>query len=174
MNNILIYTDYHKPLIIDSLDTPLVTRHHWVLSGTMKDFKLANIPYIEETKGPSIEVMIEGFKFFIPASWNILIMDKETTVLDSVPIANCSTDSHLVLLFSSFDSKIRTAEISVTDLHPNYSCYHPMVGKGTMLCHPVGPEERRDGIENILNVMIGPHDLYSKYLKGISAAELLY
>lgn len=170
----LIFTDYHKPLIIDSLDTPLVTRHHWVLSGSMKDFKLSTIPYIEETKGPSIEVMVEGFSFIVPASWNILVVDDETTTIDTVPISNCSTGSHKVLLMSAVDSKIRKGNIKVLDLHPVYSCYHPMIAKGTMLCHPVGPEERRDGVENILNVMIGPHDLYSKYLKDMSAAELLY
>lgn len=170
----LIFTDYNKPLIIDSLDTPLVTRHHWVLSGSMKDFKLANIPYIEETRGSSIEVMIEGFKFIVPALWNILVVDEETMVLDSVPIASCSTSSYRALLFSSFDTKVRHADIAVIDLHTNHSCFHPMVGKGTMLCHPIGPETRRDGVENILNVMIGPHDLYSKYIKDMSAAELLY
>jgi hypothetical protein len=170
----LIFTDYNKPLIIDSLDTPLVTRHHWVLSGSMKDFKLANIPYIEETRGPSIEIMVEGFKFVVPASWNILVVDQETMILDTVPVANCSTGSHRVLLFASYDTKVRSADISIIDLHPNFSCFHPMVGKGTMLCHPVGPETRRDGVENILNVMIGPHDLYSKYIKDMSAAELMY
>jgi hypothetical protein len=170
----LIFTDYNKPLIIDSLDTPLVTRHHWVLSGTMKDFKLSNIPYIEETKGPSIEVMVEGFRFVLPASWNIMVVDDETKVLDTIPIANCSTGSHKVLLMSSFDTKVRTADIHVLDLFPVYSCYHPMVGKGTMMCHPVGPEKRRDGVENILNVLVGPHDLYSKYIKDMTAAELLY
>lgn len=170
----LIFTDYNKPLIIDSLDTPLVTRHHWVLSGSMKDFKLSNIPYIEETKGPSIEVMVEGFKFVLPASWNIMVVDDDTKILDTVPISNCSTGSHKVLLMSSFDTKVRTAAIQVLDLHPVYSCFHPMVAKGTMLCHPVGPEKRRDGVENILNVLIGPHDLYSKYIKDMTAAELLY
>lgn len=156
------------------MDTPLVTRHHWVLSGSMKDFKLATIPYIEETKGPSIEIMVEGFKFVVPASWNILVVDEETQILDTVPIANCSTGAHSVLLMSSFDTKVRRAPIAVTDLFQSYSCFHPIVGKGTMLCHPVGPEERMDGVENILNVMIGPHDLYSKYIKDMTAAELLY
>lgn len=170
----LIFTDYSRPLIVDSLDTPLVTRYHWVLSGSMKDFKLSTIPYIEETKGPSIEVMVEGFTFVLPASWNILVIDDETTTIDTVPISNCATGSHKVLLMSAMDSKIRKGEIKVLDLHPVYSCFHPMVAKGTMLCHPIGPEVRRDEVENILNVMIGPHDLYSKYLKDMSAAELLY
>lgn len=170
----LIYTDYNRPLIIDSLDAPLVTKHHWILSGTMKDFKLSTIPFIEETRGPAIEIMVEGFRFFVPASWNIMVVDKDLMILDTVPIANCSTGSHKVLLFSSLDSRVRTADIVVTDLHPDYSCFHPMIAKGTMLCHPVGPESRYDDIENILNVMIGPHDLYSKYIKNMSAAELMY
>jgi hypothetical protein len=170
----LIFTDYKKPLIIDSLDTPLVTSHHWILSGTMKDFKLANIPYIEETKGPSIEIMVEGFKFILPASWNIMAVDDETQILDTIPISNCSIGNNKVLLMSAYDSKVRTANIQILDLHPIYSCFHPMVSKGTMLCHPIGPEKRRDAVENILNVIIGPHDLHPKYIKDMTAAELLY
>jgi hypothetical protein len=140
----------------------------------MKDFKLANIPYIEETCGPTIEVMVDGFRFMLPASWNILVVDDESMILDSVPIANCSTGSHKVLLMSSYDSRVRKTDIVVTDFIQNYSCFHPMVGKGTMLCHPVGPEIRRDKVENILNVMVGPHDLYSKYIKDMTAPELFY
>lgn len=170
----LIFTDYNKPLIIDSLDTPLVTRHHWIFSGTMKDFKLSNIPYIEETKGPSVELMIEGFRFIVPASWNVMVCDRDTTLLDTVPIANCSTGSHQALLFSAIDCQVRLADINVIDFFQSYSCHHPMVAKGTMLCHPIGPEKRHDKVENVLNVMLGPHDLYSKYLKGIGATEMLY
>jgi hypothetical protein len=140
----------------------------------MKDFKLSSIPYIEETKGPSVELMVEGFRFIVPASWNILVCDRETTILDTVPLATCSTCSHQALLFSSLDTKVRLADINVIDFFQNHSCYHPMVAKGTMMCHPVGPEKRHDGLENVLSVLLGPHDLYSKYLKGIGATEMLY
>lgn len=140
----------------------------------MKDFKLSNIPFFEETKGPSIELSIDGFKFIVPASWNILVVDDESMILDTVPITHCSTGSHKALLMSSTDSRIRKTDIIVTDFIPNYACYHPIVAKGTMLCHPVGPEARHDALENILAVMVGPHDLYTKYLKDVSAAELMY
>lgn len=160
--------------MIDSLDTPLVTSHHWILSGAMKDFKITNIPYIEETKGPSIEIMVGDSKFIIPASWNIMIVDDATQLLDTVPISNCSSGFHKVLLMSSLDSKIRKSEIQVIDLHPSYSCFHPMIAKGTMMCHPIGPESRQDGVENILNILISPHDLYSKYIKDMTASELFY
>ncbi len=142
----------------------------------MKDFKLTNIPYIEETKGPSVELLISGFRFIVPASWNIMVCDEETSLLDTIPISTCSSANYQALLMSAKDSQVRMVDIDVIDFHPNYSCYHPMIAKGGMLCHPVGPEKRNDNKdnENILNVLIGPHDLYSKYLKGIGAAEMLY
>jgi hypothetical protein len=41
-----------------------------------------------------------------------------------------------------------------------------------MMLHPVGLEDGNE--ENVLNVVIGPYDLYDKFLKNVSARELLY
>lgn len=169
-----ILTDYSRALIIDSLENPMVTTYHWILSGHIKDFMLEQIQYLEETKGPGVEIMIEGLSFIVPASWNILVVDDETSTLDTIPIPDCATTNHKALLMSSVDFRIRKAPIKFVEFHEFSKCIHPSVAKGTMFCHPIGPELRNDKVENILSVMIGPYDLYSKYLKGIAAAELMY
>lgn len=170
----LILTDYSKPHILESIDEPLITRHHWVFSGPLLDFAVMPITYLEETRGPTIGIMVEGFKFMIPATWNILICDKETSMVDCVPVSNCSQASYQALLMSPNDMKIRMSEVIVDNLLPNHSCVHPMVNKGTMMCHPIGPEKRQDDVENILCVLVGPYDLYSKYLNGKTIGELMY
>lgn len=170
----LIYTDYNKPFLIEKLNSPIVAEYYWGFSGSILDYTLIPITYLEETIGPSVKILIEGFEFIVPATWSVLVMDPETAHIDAVPISNCSLNDYNALLMSSVDSKIRTSPIQVMDLIPDDSCVHPMIPKGTMMCHPIGPSKSRTDIEeNILNISIGPHDLYSKYLNGKSVGDIV-
>jgi hypothetical protein len=71
------------------------------------------------------------------------------------------------------NAKYKDGKISVIDLDPaEKSIVYPKISKGTMMLHPVGLEDGNE--ENVLNVVIGPYDLYDKFLKNVSARELLY
>lgn len=171
-----IYTDFEKSIILDSLDDPIVADYFWLFSGPLMDFKPVPLIQLEETTGPTFILEIDGGRIHVPASWNILICDRETAGIDCMPLINCTRNSFQAFLMSSKDIKFRCAPIKVIDVLEEYSCVHPVVPKSTMLCHPtsVARKVNMNEQENILNVMIGPHDLYAKWLSGKVVGDIMY
>ena len=99
----LILPEYNKPYTIDSLTAPIVVKHHWVFSAPQTDFMLQAITYLEETQGAAVKVRINNSEFWVPATWNILVTDRETYQLDTVSIADCAKTKHIAFSFSFVD-----------------------------------------------------------------------
>jgi hypothetical protein len=161
----LCLPDYNKPYIIDSLHNSIAIKHHWVFNAQICDFVLAPIMYLEETSGAAVKVRINNSEFWIPATWNILVTDRETYQIDTVCIQQCATTSHIAFNFSPDEMKLRTLDVMVLDYVDNMALVHPMINKAQALVHPVGPSPKGIGKEYQLNVVIGPHDLY-KHLQN--------
>lgn len=121
------------------------------------------IQYLEETTGAVVKVRINNTEFWVPATWFILVTDRETYQIDTVSIQSCATNEHIAFNFSPDEMRLRTLDIMVIDYAEQMSLVHPMIGKGTALVHPVGPSTTGYGKQHQLSVVIGPHDLY-KYL----------
>jgi hypothetical protein len=171
----LILPDYSRPYLIDSLTSPIVVKHHWVFSGPQADFMLSPITYLEETTGEALKVRVNSSEFWIPKSWNVLVTDSDTAKVDTVPIKSFATVKHTAFAFSSNETRLRTLEIEIVDETPFgklMSLVHPMITKGTMLVHPVGPIALLDGKETHLCVVVGPHDLY-KHLAELSIGDII-
>lgn len=168
----LILTDYNKPYILTAIDSPIVPKYYWVFNANHLDYLISPLIYLEETTGPAIELEIDGFSFIVPSQWNILVCDKETMYIDTIPIANCSSHTYQALVSASNDLKFRTAEIKINDIFSKKTCVHPMINKGTMMCHPIGTEKNKD--DNMLSIMLGPYDLYSRYLNKMTVNDILY
>lgn len=164
-NIILTLPDYGRPYLIESLTSPIVVKHNWIFHAPSCDFTLAPITYLEETTGAVIKVRINNSEFWVPATWNILVTERETYQLDTVGLQSCATTQHLAFNFSPDEMKLRTLEIRVIDYADDMSLVHPMIAKGTALVHPVGPTQEAWGKQLQLSVVIGPHDLY-KHLQG--------
>ena len=167
----LIFPDYQKPYLIENLTGPVVPKHFWIFSGPLLDFTLAPILYLEETTGPVVTVDINNFKFDIPAHWNILITDDDTWQLDTVPLTACSNQKSLAYLMSTTDYNLRTSIVKVIDYNENKSLVHPLLQKGTALCHPVG-KVTKYGKELDVMVVITPHDLY-KFVGDKAVGDIL-
>ncbi len=163
-------TEYNAPYLVTSVTGPVVPKYNWIFSGPDQDFKLEKFSYLEETTGPAIEVMINQFVFLIPASWYIMICDEETSIVDTVPIANCSTSNFDVLLMCPTSSTPVKAPIRILDIHLNQSLTHISISKGTMLCHPIGPISDIRPMD-IYSCMIGPYDIY-KFIADASITSL--
>jgi hypothetical protein len=156
----LILPDYGKPYLIDSLTAPVVVRHNWIFHGPSIDFMLSPIQYLEETTGAAVKVRINNSEFWVPATWFILVTDRETYQIDTVNISSCANAPHIAFAFSPEENKLRTLDIMVVDYAENISVVHPMINKNTSLVHPVGPAPLVGGKQIHLSVVIGPHDLY--------------
>jgi hypothetical protein len=156
-----ILAEYSKPYIIDSLTSPVVIKYNWMFNAQAIDFVLNPITYLEETSGAAVKIRINNTEFWVPATWYILVTDKETYQIDTVSITSCASTPHIAFAFAPEEQNVRTLDIMVLDYADNMSLVHPMIAKAQALVHPVGPALwTRQGEEMHLSVVIGPHDLY--------------
>lgn len=166
-----LLSEVARPYIIDSITSPMGVTHFWTLSGHMLDFKLEPLEYLEETIGPTIRVRVQNLEIDLPASWNLIAVDRETYTIDSIPITACATFEHDILLFSPDDSKLVTTKLSVVDYFDKKSCIHPMIPKGSAMIHPTGPE-MMNGKSIFYGIVCGPYDLY-RYVGGRTVGDIL-
>lgn len=167
----IIYPDFCKPYLIDNLTGPVIPKYYWTFSGPMLDFCLSPISYLEETTGPVVTLEVNGFKFDVPAHWNILITDTDTWQLDTIPITNCSNQKSSAYLMSTNEYTLRTADVKIVDYFEMKVLVHPLVAKGHGLCHPAGTVMSY-GKEVDVMVTITPHDLY-KFIGEKAVGDIL-
>ena len=150
----------------------MVIKYHWIFSALITDFMLQKIQYLEETTGAGIKVRINNYEFWVPATWQILVTDRETYQFDTVSIQSCASTKHVAFSFSTDEMNLRTLDVEVIDYCDNISLVHPMINKGCALVHPVGPSPMLNGRQFQLSVVIGPHDLY-KHLADKVVGDLV-
>ena len=160
----LVFDDNSKPLILDSIHTPTVADSIWVLDLELMDFTLAPLLVLEETVAPTIEILILGFYFPIPANWNILVVDSETSQLDVVEVSELAGREFSAFIYGANCPRYDMSTISVADYHPNFSNISPSLFKHQMLCHPINDTQW---------VCVAPADTYNKYLKEKIAGDIL-
>lgn len=159
----LVFDGSSQPLILDDINTPTIADHIWVLDLVNLDFTIVPLNVLEEIISPSIEVMIDGFMFVLPAIWNILVVDQETLQLDVVEVSELSGRDFFAFVYGPDASRFELAHIRVTAYHPNYINVGPFLNKNQMVCHPISPEHW---------VNVAPSDTYNKYLKNRVAGDL--
>ena len=69
----VIFDENTRPVLIDSISTPVLTSHFWVLDLEDKDFCLSKLEVLEEHTTPMLVIQIYGYSIELPADWNILI-----------------------------------------------------------------------------------------------------
>lgn len=161
----MIFDESNRPIIIENINGPVVSDFFWVLDFELNkevDFTLAPLQFIEETQCPSVKIMIEGFAFFVPAHWNILVVDEDTTELDAIQIERVTGRNFSAVVGGPITSRLRMSEISVVDYSPDYKNVGPWLKKHHMLCHPIGPDSW---------INIAPSDSY-KYIKDYTLGDL--
>lgn len=159
----LIYNEYSKPIIIDSIHIPLSSGFMWVLDLDMPDFTLAPIQMLEEIYCPSITLDVLGFSFSLPSNWFVMVYDKETTQLDVVKVADLTGQVHTLLGGGPKVTRATPIYATPTDYSPIHKHVGPSLNKNQMLCHPVAPGYW---------INISSVDTYSKYLKDMIVGDL--
>lgn len=126
---------------------------------------LSEISYIEEVVSPSIELDVDGFRFFVPASWYILVADKDTAMVDAVRASDISCNDFTALVYGPNKSKADCIAVRAVDYRQNHPNVGPSLHKNEMLCHPIDSNSW---------ICIGSSDPYSRYLKRCSISDFLY
>ncbi len=166
-----ILSEVNKPYIIDSFTAPLGVSHFWTFSGHMMDFKLEETQYLEEIAGQTIRIRVQNMEIDLPASWSIMIVDKETYTIDMIPIAQCASFDQDVLLFAPNDSKLKTGKVTVIDYKPHGVCIAPEIPKGSAMIHPVC-QDVVHGRQMYYGIVVGGHDLY-RYISQKTVGDIL-
>lgn len=160
----LIFDERNRPTILESIHGPTIAEHMWVLDLTMMDFTLAPLVMLEETICPAVQVRVSGFEFILPANWNILVFDTETTQLDVIELSEAAGREFTALVYGPSMGRPSPSTISITNYYNEYANVGPSLNKHQMLCHPIGPDEW---------VSVSPSDSYNKYLKDNIVGDLI-
>ncbi len=131
----------------------------------MRDFTLAPLNVLEEIVCPTVVLRIEGFEFAVPATWNILVFDRDTTQLDTVELSEAGGREFTAMVYGPKLSAPYAGKVSVVDYFIERRNVNPALNKHQMLCHPIGPNAW---------VNISPTDVYTKYLKDAAVGDLIH
>lgn len=175
----LILPEYGFPHLIDNVSGPVVPKFSWFYDASVNDFLLRPINLLEETQGPTVRVRINGFDFNVPVSWNLLIVDEDTKMIDTVPITQCASSNYLALLMHPEMHDYYTSPVVLLDLIPRDTCTYVMIPRMHMTLHPVGQlPESTHSIRNEMRAdlsyccLLTPQDL-GKHMGNMTAMELI-
>lgn len=160
----LVFDGQSRPMILDSIYTPTSVEFVWVLDLNLMDFTMTELTILEETISPSIEIQVGGFSFVLPASWNILVYDRDTSQVDVVSIAETAGREFTAFTYGPKAAKPVPRVITATNYLPAHVNVGPSLNKHQMLCHPIGPDEW---------VVVSGSDGYNKYLKNCVVGDLI-
>jgi len=160
----LIFDNNSEAVILDSIHTPTAAEHFWVLDFNMMDFTLAPLQGLEEMIVPVMEVMVDGFRFVLPAYWNMLVIDSDTSQLDVTVVEDLAGKEFEALIYGPNMHSGKMATVVATDYSPSFKIVGPSLNKHQMLCHPISPEAW---------VCVAPSDSYNKYLKNCVMGEII-
>lgn len=160
----LIFDSENKPILLDSIHTPTITDHMWVLDMNLMDFTLAPLLVLEEIPTPIIVVRIKGFEFPLPAEWNMLVYDIETHQIDVVEVKETVGRVFTALVYGPKKANFAPGTVMATDYYPDMRIVAPSLNKHQMLCHPIGPDEW---------ITVSPSDGYNKYLRDRTVGDLI-
>lgn len=160
----IILDNNNSAVILDSIHVPVLAEYFWVLDLNMYDYTLAPLLILEEVITPSIELQIGNFRFSLPANWNMLVADDDTSQLDVVEIAELAGREFKALVYGPNMSMATLETVVVTDYHPHFKNVGPSLNKHQMLCHPISPYGW---------ISVAPTDSYNKYLKELTIGDLI-
>lgn len=161
----LIFDSESHPVIIDNIFVPTATDHFWILDLDMLDYTLAPLTTLEQVVCPSLQLRINGFEFILPANWNILVYDRDTSQLDVVELSESAGREFTSLVYGPALSKPVPGIITITNYYVEAVNVGPTLNKHQMLCHPIGPNEW---------INISPSDVFNKYLRNKTVGDLLF
>jgi hypothetical protein len=158
----LIFNEHSKPELIENIYGPTLSDYFWALDLNVDgdgeiDYTLAPIVMFEETTCPSLILRMNGFTFNLPAKWNILIFDEETSEIDVVTAEDLSGNNFTAFVYGDDAPTVELGHITVVGYEPNHINVAPALNKNQMLCHPISPTRW---------INVAPTDTYNKYLKG--------
>ena len=153
----LIFQESQNVTKIDDLRPVIVEDYFWVMDLENKDFMIEPLNVIEATRCPSIELLVDGFQFIVPSTWNILIVDPETSQLDISDVGSVIGKNFHAFCYGFNSSMTEMHNIEAVDYHPDFVSFSPVMNKNHMLCHPIDKDRW---------INLSPADSYNKHFRS--------
>lgn len=160
----LIINENNDINILENIHVPTEPDYFWVLDLQLLDFILAPVLILEELLCPSIAIEVGGSTFSVPAKWNILVMDDDTSQLDIVEIYKLAGNPFNAMVYDTEKHTAHGSRVRVMDYAVERHNVNPSLNRHHMLCHPIGP---------VHWVCLAPNDSYNKYLKNLVIGDIL-
>lgn len=171
-----VLPEYSHAYNITDVSEPVMAKFSWFYDASLNDFVLRPINLLEEAQGATIRVRINNFEFNVPAFWNLLIIDDETKMIDTVPISQCASSNFSALLMHPDTHDYHISPVVLVDLYPSEICTYVMIPRLHMMLHPVGTLSNvsRQSKKADLSYccLLTPQDL-GKHMGNMSAMELI-
>jgi len=172
----IILPEYNFPYILDNVSGPVIPKFSWFYDVSLNDFVLRPINLLEETQGATVRVRINDFEFNVPASWNLLIVDEETKMVDTIPITQCASSSYNAMLMHPETHDYYMSPIVLLDLMVQETCTYVMIPRLHMMLAPCGtisaPNMSRKKADLSYCCLLSPQDL-GKHLHNMTAMEII-
>lgn len=159
----IILDEESKVTMLESIHVPTSAEYFWILDLQNLDFTLTKLEVLEELFSPSIALEIDGFQFSIPTSWNILVVDDETSQLDLVTIKDLAGKPFDALIYDHVTNRALSSTIRVIDYTGESHHVSPALNRHCMLCHPISESKW---------VCLAPNDSYNKYLRDLLVGDI--
>lgn len=160
----LIRDENDHTIVVESLLDPLVSEYFWILDLNLMDFTLSKIVTLEEITCTTLQLDINGFRFHVPANWNMLIYSTETQQLDVVEMGELAGRDFHSFVYGPNKRIPEGYIVKVVDYSPKHVNVVPGLSRHQMLCHPISDDEW---------VNIAPSDTYNRYLRNMVVGDLI-
>ena len=161
----LILDEHNKTIMLETVTGPTLSEYFWALDFDIDiDFTLAPLEILEEVTCATLFVEIGTFTFPLPANWNMLVFDPDTSEIDVVDIKSLPGKNFEALCYGADVSRIKGAKVRVVDYTPRFVHVGPSLNKNQMLCHPISQDYW---------VNVAPSDTYNKYLKDKTIGDIV-
>lgn len=135
----IIFDENMEPVIFDTVLTPTHVEYFYTLNLDIIDVTLSPLLALEEIVSPAFLVEINGFSFYLPTSYHVLVYSDETSQVDTVKIHELTNTDFLVFGYDSITDKVVPIKLKIMDYVPEYKFTSPLLYKNQMLCHPISP-----------------------------------
>lgn len=159
----LLMDDNNLPHIVDDIMSPTPVNFFWVLDLKQMDYTLEKLDVLEEIICNTVTLEVMGFRFDVPANWNILVWSEETHEIDCVEASSLGGRDFTAFVFGPDNKSPLPAIVSAVDYKREGINVMPALGKHQMLCHPIGPKEW---------INVSSSDTYNKYLKKMITSDI--
>lgn len=160
----MIIVDENGNYSLESIHVPTISTHFWVLDLQQLDFMLSPLEILEETTCPSLQLHIAGHEFYLPADWNVLVVDEDTSQLDIVSVEDIAGSRFSLFVYDNVRSSGSGLPAKITNYHSDLHNVSPSLNRHHMVCCPIADNKW---------ICAAPNDGYTKYLKNLVMGDIL-